>query len=663
MKLRAGTVNLARLMSWGPRATKVIHEIDSMELELIGFQETPESFEADLAQRLAGDWFTASDHVNCPTFARVDLFETASHNGQTAIRITMPGSVRDRFGSAALLKRKADGLTFVFADIHPSNPSESSHSAQDRIKQAESCWQQLEAWGVTDYPIFLLGDMNTKDMPPKGLPGVFVSHGMTDMLQALKQKGRIDRAFLLGLTPISATVNPVASSESDHDFGIFEAEPIIAPPDPPEVRLHGVDVSSYQKGWTPAPSDSFVFVKATQGTGYANPEAVDQLAAGRAADLQIGHYHYLNANNAVPQARYFVDQADIHSGDLLACDWEGIWKSGGHPSVEDAAQFIAEVKRLCPENKVGLYCNRSDWTSTTVKAGDFLWVAEYGVKAPATKTDWAFWQYTDKPLDMNLSRFETLNELKTWARETPPPIEKPVLPTVQHSAKYNADYMTWKGEGWVTVKDHAILTALDEESMPFWRGLHLTQGGLSTSVAASANTHAGLGCFDVRTKNNSKDEVWELASMFLRSGMVFFPRGYVADSFQDAKHGHVVSRESYDSLHPSAKAQYREYIAGGDGLVGSAKYTGPSTPFERWTTSPYNGANITEGAQTYWVSVADGFLWGLDVDRKKVTTRDKGAAVVSDCRVERWGRSNAVTPEDVYFAMDYLTTTKPEVAV
>jgi hypothetical protein len=282
------------------------------------------------------------------------------------------------------------------------------------------------------------------------------------------------------------------------------------------------------------------------------------------------------------------------------------------------------------------------------------------VKEPATKTEWAFWQYTDKPLDMNLSRFDTPAALKSWARETPAPPIIPPLPAIQHSTKWGADYLTWKGEGWVTVEDHAILTVLDRESEPFWRGIHLTQGGISTAVAASANTHAGIGCFDVRTQNNTEAEVWELASMFLRAGMVFFPRGYVADSFQNSKHGHVVSRESYDSLDASAKAQYKEYIAGGDGLVGSAKYTGPQTAFERWATSPYNPANIVEAAQTYHVNVTDGFLWGLDVDRKKVAALDKGEPVVTDRIVTRWGRRNAVTAEDVYFALDYLSVPDEE---
>jgi hypothetical protein len=225
-----------------------------------------------------------------------------------------------------------------------------------------------------------------------------------------------------------------------------------------------------------------------------------------------------------------------------------------------------------------------------------------------------------------------------------------------YSAKWDAEYVSFKGAGNVTVQDAEILRAIDEASWEFWRGLFLTQGGLSTSVAASANTHAGLGAFDIRTRNNTRAELWKLAAMFLRSGIVLFPRGYNVgrDFFRNNKHGHAVSRESYDSLHPSAKAQYKEYIAGGDGLVGSAQYTGPSTKFERWKTSPYNPSNITADTALYTVDVSSGFLWGLTVDRKKKVARDKGETVQAAKQVKRWGRQNCVTADDTYYALDYL---------
>jgi hypothetical protein len=183
--------------------------------------------------------------------------------------------------------------------------------------------------------------------------------------------------------------------------------------------MHGVDVSGYQPDWTPATHDSFVFVKATEGHTYVSKTAPDQLKAARAGGLQVGHYHFLHPGNAVEQATWFVSKADIQPGDLLVCDFENTRE--GHPSPADAAAFIAEVKRLKPSNKVGLYCNRSDWTGTSVKAGDFLWIAEYGVTKPNIVAAWQFWQYSDKPIDQNQTsgQWATLAELKAWASGQP----------------------------------------------------------------------------------------------------------------------------------------------------------------------------------------------------------------------------------------------------
>jgi hypothetical protein len=96
--------------------------------------------------------------------------------------------------------------------------------------------------------------------------------------------------------------------------------------------LHGVDVSDYQPDWVPAADGSFVFVKATEGTGYRSNHAAAQLAAARAKRVQIGHYHDIRPDNAAKQAAYFVANADIRPGDLLVCDWELI-RSGivGYP--------------------------------------------------------------------------------------------------------------------------------------------------------------------------------------------------------------------------------------------------------------------------------------------------------------------------------------------
>lgn len=196
----------------------------------------------------------------------------------------------------------------------------------------------------------------------------------------------------------------------------------VTPPAP--KRLHGTDISSWQPDWTPASDDTFLFVKTSEGTGYTNPERAKQLDAARDKGLLTGHYHWLTPGNPIGQAAYFVQNTDIRPGDPLWCDWEK-QNDGKHPTPAEAAIFIAEVQRLVPTSKVGLYCNRSDWVSTPVKAGDGLWIAEYDVDKPGTTTDWVFWQHTRTPLDRNWAKFTSRADLDKWCNVNRVPVVKP----------------------------------------------------------------------------------------------------------------------------------------------------------------------------------------------------------------------------------------------
>lgn len=176
--------------------------------------------------------------------------------------------------------------------------------------------------------------------------------------------------------------------------------------------LHGEDVSSYQGyNWHPARHDSIVFVKATQGTGYVNPDAVHQAQNARGAGDAVGWYHFLQHGNATAQARYFVQHADIKRGDVLVCDWEA---AGCNQADKD--EFIREVQRLCPEHQVGLYCNTSWWKTKDHDSfcGDFLWIAAYGVKDPGIQHEYKFWQYGDRPVDQDYAYFSSKAALFAW---------------------------------------------------------------------------------------------------------------------------------------------------------------------------------------------------------------------------------------------------------
>ena len=61
----------------------------------------------------------------------------------------------------------------------------------------------------------------------------------------------------------------------------------------------------------------------------------------------------------------------------------------GTASCQEKDRFIAEVRRLRPNLKIGLYVNRSMWNASNKDAGDFLWLAEYAA-APTMSERWMF---------------------------------------------------------------------------------------------------------------------------------------------------------------------------------------------------------------------------------------------------------------------------------
>ncbi|MFD9502723.1 GH25 family lysozyme [Streptomyces sp. NPDC060035] len=181
--------------------------------------------------------------------------------------------------------------------------------------------------------------------------------------------------------------------------------------------LHGVDVSSHQTSFDTEGLD-FVFIKATEGRSYINPRLADQVERARGAACVVGFYHFLWPGKVKEQAAYFVGGAPEKAGDLLAVDWETTGE-GTHASNGDKDRFIREVKRLRPNHRVLLYCNRSFWLhhDTTSYAGDGLWIADYVTAGkPRIKASWRIHQYTDQPLDRNVADFSSRAAMRSWSQ-------------------------------------------------------------------------------------------------------------------------------------------------------------------------------------------------------------------------------------------------------
>lgn len=426
---RIVTANHWRVPIWRPRMSKIVELMSSANADWFGNQELEEFPEREALRLVepAGTYRVWSDKSNITIMGRGDKFSPLWHS-----EYSVPADNRSRYHQAVKLRHDATGVVVLAINCHMANGSRWAAARSAHALAIVATIAKLTALGTitADTPIVLTGDFNdSRRANSAGSPAqIFKAAGLIDSRDVIGVTARIDLVYGRNVTFTAWSIIKTGIA-SDHNWTSVTATIPAGPPQPPEpaaeVRLHGADVSSYQPGWTPATGDEFAMVKASQGTGYRNPEARAQLDGARADGLAVGHYHYLEKGKPEAQAAHFVASADIRRGDTLWCDWEGSWSAGKHPSVEDAAAFIAEVKRLRPRNKVGLYCNRSDWMTTSVKAGDGLWIAEYGVKKPNTKTDWVFWQYADhtatgKSLDQNWSRFTSRAELDAWRMEFDP---------------------------------------------------------------------------------------------------------------------------------------------------------------------------------------------------------------------------------------------------
>ena len=145
------------------------------------------------------------------------------------------------------------------------------------------------------------------------------------------------------------------------------------------MTMNGIDISSWQSGINLAvvPCD-FVIVKATQGTGYTNPDYVRAYDQAKKAGKCLGVYHYAEGGSPTAEADYFLQQVGSRVGEcVLALDWEG--EQNGAFGVNDFAWCKAWLDRVA--NKTGvkpmLYTSQSVMGRFNGIGNYGLWIAQY----------------------------------------------------------------------------------------------------------------------------------------------------------------------------------------------------------------------------------------------------------------------------------------------
>lgn len=152
------------------------------------------------------------------------------------------------------------------------------------------------------------------------------------------------------------------------------------------MALNGIDISNWQRGidLSKVPCD-FVICKATEGTGYVNPDCDRAYQQAKANGKLLGVYHYANGGNAAAEADYFLNNIQGYIGEaILSLDWESqnnaMFGTGG-----PARTWISNwCKRIVEKTGVKpLIYTSAGWYKEVSGIGDYgLWIAQYANNNP-----------------------------------------------------------------------------------------------------------------------------------------------------------------------------------------------------------------------------------------------------------------------------------------
>ncbi len=175
--------------------------------------------------------------------------------------------------------------------------------------------------------------------------------------------------------------------------------------------IKGIDVSNHQDriDWSRVKADgiAFAYVKASEGTTFADPKYRAHVTGAKAAGIKTGAYHFARPDtytsdprrDARAEADWFLSLAAPRSGDLLpALDLE----TAGLPPAQMVEWTRAWLDRV--RQKIGarpvLYTYPAFWSAlggTRAFRLNPLWIANYEVSEPQLPGAWrryAIWQYT-----------------------------------------------------------------------------------------------------------------------------------------------------------------------------------------------------------------------------------------------------------------------------
>ena len=165
------------------------------------------------------------------------------------------------------------------------------------------------------------------------------------------------------------------------------------------MALNGIDIASYQAGldFSKVPCD-FAIIKATQGTGYTNPDCVRAVEQAMSLGKGVGVYHYISGGNAVTEANFFINSILNWIGKVMIClDWEldqnSAW--GDESYLEQVINQV--IARTGVPPMIYAPASRYNQVAEVAKRHNCgLWIAQYADMNPTgyQNTPWNEGAYT-----------------------------------------------------------------------------------------------------------------------------------------------------------------------------------------------------------------------------------------------------------------------------
>lgn len=164
------------------------------------------------------------------------------------------------------------------------------------------------------------------------------------------------------------------------------------------MALNGIDISNWQSGINLAvvPCD-FVVIKATEGTGYVNPDYERAYRQAKTAGKCLGIYHYASGGNIQAEADYFLGNVGNRLGEaMLVLDWEaGNNSSFGNCDYAWCKSWLDYVYSKTGVHPI-LYCSQSISYKFDNIGNYGLCIAQYADNNPTGYQDvpWNEGEYT-----------------------------------------------------------------------------------------------------------------------------------------------------------------------------------------------------------------------------------------------------------------------------